>query len=93
MFDELSLNRLLRVAYPTVVFLFTVLAWNNSGQLNAIDFQGFPKVPDPSWPTPGSIQPSCDADRLAIQTGAACRIEVEQPKMQVEASRSSSYPR
>jgi hypothetical protein len=79
MFDELSFNRLARVAYPILVFLFTVLAWNTSGQVNAIDFQGFPKVPGPTWRTPSSLQSSCGADRLAIQTGGSCSIDVEQP--------------
>jgi hypothetical protein len=72
MFDELSFNRLARVAYPILVFLFTVLAWNTSGQ-------GFPKVPGPTWRTPSSLQSSCGADRLAIQTGGSCSIDVEQP--------------
>ena len=92
MFDELSLNRFLRV-YATVVFLFTVLAWNISGQVNVVDFQNFPKVPGPSWRTPASIQPSCDADRLAIQTGGACRIDVDQPKlMDKESLQSDKRP-
>jgi hypothetical protein len=75
MFDELSLNQLLRALYPTVVFLFTVLAWTTAGQGNVIDFHGFPKMPEPTWHTPASPPSSCDANRLAIPTEGSCRID------------------
>jgi hypothetical protein len=57
-----------------IVFLFTVLAWNTSGQVNATDFSGFSKMP------------SCERDRLNIQAGGSCRVDVEQPKLLDEKS-------
>jgi hypothetical protein len=77
MFDEFSLNRFLRVFYPTAVFLFTVLAWNAAGQ-GSVDFEHPRKSPNPTWRAPAVLQPSCDTDRLAIQAGGSCRIDLDQ---------------
>jgi hypothetical protein len=75
MFNELSLNRFLKVFCPMIVFLFIVFTWNTASQGNDIHFPIFPKALGTSSRMPLSARQSCSADHPIIQMGGSCRVD------------------